>query len=64
MEHDRYVKNYIIRNVEQKPFASIVSVHQVEVFRCDKLFVSMRTVEDFYLQISILAGIKSGKSFS
>lgn len=49
-------KTYIIRHVGKKCFENFIEINMIEDSLGDKLFESTRTVEDFYLQVSMLAG--------
>ena len=51
-------KTYIIRYVGQKLFPNFIELNMVEDSIGDRLFANTRTVEDFYLQVSMLAGEK------
>lgn len=51
-------KTYIIRHVGQKLFENFIELNMVEDFEGDRLFEKTKTVEDFYLQVSMLAGDK------
>lgn len=51
-------KTYIIRYVGKKLFENFIEINMVEDLLGDRLFENIRTVEDFYLQISMLAGDK------
>lgn len=51
-------KTYIIRYVGQKLFENFIEMNMVEDIEGDKLFANTKTVEDFYLQVSMLAGNK------
>lgn len=51
-------KTYIIRHVGQALFPNFIEINMIEDFEGDKLFENIRTVEDFYLQLSMLAGDK------
>lgn len=51
-------KTYIIRHVGKKLFENFIEINMVEDSLGDKLFENTRTVEDFYLQVSVLAGSK------
>ena len=51
-------KTYIIRYVGKKLFENFIEINMVEDFLGDRLFENIRTVEDFYLQVSMLAGDK------
>ena len=49
-------KTYLIRYVGQKLFKNFIEINLVEDSLGDQLFAETRTVEDLYLQISMLAG--------
>ena len=49
-------KTYLIRYVGQKLFENFIEIHWGEDSLGDQLFAETRTVEDLYLQISMLAG--------
>lgn len=51
-------KTYIIRHVGKKLFENFIEINMVEDSLGDKMFENTRTVEDFYLQVSVLAGSK------
>ena len=51
-------KTYIIRYVGQKLFENFIEINMVEDIEGDKLFANTKTVEDFYLQVSMLSGNK------
>ena len=51
-------KSYIIRHVGQKLFENYIEINLLEDYLKDQLFENAKTVEDFYLQVSILAGDK------
>ncbi len=51
-------KTYIIRHVGKKCFKNFIEINMVEDFEGDRLFLNTNTVEDFYLQVSMLAGEK------
>ena len=51
-------KTYIIRHVGQKLFDSFIEINMVEDSLGDRLFANTKSVEDFYLQISMTAGNK------
>lgn len=51
-------KTYIIRHVGKKLFENFIEINMVEDSLGDKLFENTRTVGDFYLQVSVLAGSK------
>ena len=49
-------KTYIIRSVGKKLFQNYIEINMVEDSVGARLFADTRTVEDFYLQISMIAG--------
>ena len=51
-------KTYIIEHVGKDMFENYIKINMVEDFVGDKLFEKVRTVEDFYLQVSMIAGEK------
>lgn len=51
-------KTYIIRHVGQKMFENFIEINMVEDSLGDGLFENTRTIEDFYLQVSMLFGSK------
>lgn len=51
-------KTYIIRYVGKKLFENFIEINMVEDSMGDRLFVETKTVEDFYLQVSMLYGDK------
>lgn len=51
-------KTYIIRHVGKKLFENYIEINMVEDSLGDKLFADTKTVEDFYLQVSMLEGGK------
>jgi predicted AAA+ superfamily ATPase len=51
-------KTYIIRYVGKKLFENYIEINMVEDFLGDKLFSGVCSVEDFYLQVSMLHGDK------
>jgi len=51
-------KTYIIRYVGKKLFENFIEVNMAEDSLGDRLFANTGTIEDFYLQISMLAGSK------
>lgn len=51
-------KTYIIRHVGQKLFENFIEINMVEDELGDRLFADTKTVEDFYLQVSMIAGSK------
>lgn len=51
-------KTYIIRHVGKKLFENFIELNMVEDIEGNRLFAETKTVEDFYLQVSMLAGDK------
>lgn len=51
-------KTYIIRHVGKKLFQNYIEIDMVEDSLGDRLFENTRTIEDFYLQVSMLHGDK------
>lgn len=51
-------KTYIIRYVGGKLFENFIEINMVEDSLGNRLFANTKTVEDFYLQVSMLAGSK------
>ena len=49
-------KTYIIRYVGQQLFQNFIEINMVEDSLGSRLFANTKTVEDFYLQVSMLAG--------
>ncbi len=49
-------KTYIIRHVGKKLFENFIELNMVEDIEGNRLFAETKTVEDFYLQVSMLAG--------
>ena len=54
-------KTYIIRYVGRKLFENFIEINMVEDSLGGRLFANTKTVEDFYLQVSMLAGGKMKK---
>lgn len=54
-------KTYIIRHVGKRLFENFIEVNMVEDSVGDRLFAETKTVEDFYLQLSMIAGDKMGQ---
>jgi len=54
-------KTYIIRHVGQKLYENFIELNMVEDALGDRLFANTKTVEDFYLQVSMLEGGKMKK---
>ncbi len=53
-------KTYIIRYVGKKLFKNFIELNMVEDSLGDRLFANTRTVDDFCLQVSMLAGSRMG----
>lgn len=53
-------KTYIIRHAGKKSFANYIEINMVEDSLANQLFKNVKTVEDFYLQVSMLHGDKMG----
>lgn len=51
-------KTYIIRHIGQKLFPNYIEINMVEDSLGSRLFANTKSVEDFYLQVSMLAGDK------
>lgn len=51
-------KTYIIRHVGKKLFENYIEINMIEDLLGNKLFANTKTVEDFYLQVSMIAGDK------
>lgn len=51
-------KTYIVRYAGKRLFENFIEINMVEDFLGGRLFAATRTVEDFYLQVSMLAGNK------
>lgn len=51
-------KTYIIRVVGQRFFKNFIEVNMLEDSLQDRLFANVKTVQDFYLQLSLLQGNK------
>ena len=49
-------KTYIIRHVGTKLFENYIELNFVEDYEGDRLFETVRTVDDFYLRVSMIAG--------
>ncbi len=54
-------KTYIVRYVGQKMFKNFIEINMIEDSLGDKLFARVSNVDDFYLQLSMIAGNKMGK---
>ena len=51
-------KTYIIRYTGEKLFENYIEINMVEDFLGNKLFENVKTIDDFYLQVSMIGGEK------
>ena len=51
-------KTFIVRHVGKKLFENFIEINMIEDLLGDRLFANTKTVEDFYLQLSMLKGGK------
>ncbi len=51
-------KTYIIRYIGQKLYENFIEINMIEDSLGDRLFANTKSVEDFYLQVSMIAGNK------
>lgn len=51
-------KTYIVRYIGKKLFNNYIEINMIEDFEGDRLFANVKTVDDFYFQVSMLAGEK------
>lgn len=49
-------KTFIINHVGRKLFENYIELNFVEDYEGDRLFENVRTIDDFYLQVSMIAG--------
>lgn len=54
-------KTYIIRKSGEKMFENYIEINMVEDSLGERLFENVKTVDDFYLQVSMIAGEKMQK---
>lgn len=54
-------KTYIIRHVGKKLFENFIEINMVEDSLSNRLFANTKSIEDFYLQVSMLAGDRMKK---
>lgn len=54
-------KTYIIRYIGNKLFENYIELNMVEDSLSDRLFANVKSVSDFYIQVSMLAGNKMNK---
>lgn len=53
-------KTFIINHLAKKYFKNYIEINMADDFLGDKLFENVRTVEEFYLHVSVLFGDKMG----
>lgn len=53
-------KTFIIREVAKDLFPNFLEINMIEDYAGEKLFLNVKTIEDFYLQLSTIAGNKLG----
>ena len=51
-------KSYIIRELAQKHFENYIEINMADDKVGDKLFANVRTIESFYIEVSVIAGDK------
>lgn len=51
-------KSYIIRSLAQKHYKNYIEINMADDFDGDKIFENVKTVNDFYIQVSVIAGDK------
>lgn len=51
-------KTYIIRHVGNELFENVIEINMVAGCLADRLFAETKTVDDFYLQVSMIADDK------
>lgn len=54
-------KTYIVRYVGQRMFKNFIEINMIEDSLGDKLFAQVKNIDDFYLQLSMIAGNKMDK---
>ena len=54
-------KTYIIRYVGEELYKNFIEINMIEDSLKDRLFEGVKTVKDFYFQVSMLAGNKMGQ---
>ena len=54
-------KTYIIRYVGKKLFKNFIEINMIEDSISDRLYENVKSVEDFYLQVSMTDGNKMGQ---
>jgi hypothetical protein len=55
-------KSYIIRHVGKKLYKNFIEINMIEDFDGPKIFENVKTSDDFYLAISIIAGERLGSA--
>ena len=55
-------KTYIIRHVGKKLFPNFIEINMLEDLSGDRLFENAKTVDDFYLRVSMIKGSLMGKA--
>lgn len=55
-------KTFIVRYIGQKLFANFIEINMIEDYEGSKLFANVKTTEDFYLQVSMIAGDRMKQS--
>lgn len=53
-------KTFIIREVAKDLFPNFIEINMIEDYAGEKLFLNVKTIEEFYLQLSTIAGNKLG----
>lgn len=53
-------KSYIIRHVARKIFKNVIEINLIEDFEGERLFEKITTTEEFYLNLSMIAGQRMG----
>ena len=54
-------KSYIIRELAKKHFRNYIEINMAEDKLGDKLFANVKTIDSFYIEISVFAGDKLGE---
>ncbi len=53
-------KSYIIRELSKKHFANYIEINMADDKAGDRLFHNVRTVDSFYIELSVVAGDRLG----
>ena len=53
-------KSYIIRHVAEKLFKNVIEINLIEDYEGDRLFEKITNIEEFYLNLSAIAGDRMG----